>query len=367
MPNEDAEAYRATLRSFLGRHSPEAHVRRWMADDHGHDTEMWRRAATELGLQGLMIREDLGGSGAGLVEMGVAFEELGRALTCGPFLSTLGLAVPLLTFVERHSPVVDGSAGDGLAAGLLAAIGSGSAVVTVALDAALAETDAGTCGAAETVLDGADASTVIAPVRRTDGTVGLYAFETQAAGVKAEPLVSLDSTRRLARLTFDGVHGEQLLAGADAVLEHARAVACLLLSAEQLGGAAIVLENTVEYARTRIQFGRPIGSFQAVKHRLADLLVEVESTRSVVAHALHRVAADPDALFVEAALARSVASDAYLAVASAGIQIGGGIGFTWEHSAHLHLKRAKSASILFGTSTEHRRRLAQQLKIAVGT
>jgi len=247
MPNDDVEAYRATLRSFLSRRAPEANVRQWMQNDHGYDEDLWRRAASELGLQGLLIREDLGGSGASLVELGVAFEELGRGLTCGPFLSTLGLAVPLLSSVDRRPDADRGAAAD-----LLAAIAAGSAVVAVVTDAALAETDGCLSGTAGTVLDGADASAVIVPVRRLDGTLDLRLVHTGAPGLTVEPLVSLDSTRRLARLGFDAVPGDLLLAGADSALAQAEAVASLLLSAEQLGGAATVLSSTIAADRKSV-------------------------------------------------------------------------------------------------------------------
>jgi alkylation response protein AidB-like acyl-CoA dehydrogenase len=174
----------------------------------------------------------------------------------------------------------------------------------------------------------------------------------------------MDLTRRAARLEFAEAPAETLAVDAGAALARACDTAVVLLAAEQLGGASRVLEMAVGYARERVQFGRTIGSFQAIKHRCADLLMEVELARSVVYHALGTAAAEPAALPVESALAAAVSGDAYLRAAAANIQIHGGIGFTWEHPAHLYLKRAKSSSLLFGPPAAHRQRLAGLIGIA---
>jgi acyl-CoA dehydrogenase len=164
-------------------------------------------------------------------------------------------------------------------------------------------------------------------------------------------------------VTFSSAPAQQIAADARPVIDVALDTAWLLLAAEQLGGAQAVLDMALAYAKTRYQFGRPIGSFQAIKHRLAEMLVRVESARSVVYSALHESEADPAARPVEAALARATASEAFLACASDNIQIHGGTGFTWEHAAHLYLKRAKSSSLLFGDTVLARRRLAERLQI----
>jgi alkylation response protein AidB-like acyl-CoA dehydrogenase len=230
---------------------------------------------------------------------------------------------------------------------------------------ALRADDGTITGVAEIVIDGSLAQTILVAAGVGDAC-GLFLVEADVAGLTAAgltrtPLVALDSTRRLARLEFDGVPGELVAADAGAALERAMDVATLLLAAEQLGGAQRVLESAVEYARTRVQFGRYVGSFQAIKHRCADMLVDVELARSVVYHGLSRAQLDPATLPLEAALARSVVSEAFLHAAAANLQIHGGIGFTWEHSAHLYLKRAKSSALIFGDATVHRRRLAEQL------
>jgi alkylation response protein AidB-like acyl-CoA dehydrogenase len=176
----------------------------------------------------------------------------------------------------------------------------------------------------------------------------------------------MDTTRRLARLSFSDAPVATLLTDAGPALEAGMDTAVLLLAAEQLGGAQHLLEATVDYAQSRVQFGRPIGSFQAIKHRCADLLIDVELSRSLVYHALHQAQHHPETLAVEAALTRSFVSDAYLRAAGASLQIHGGIGFTWEHPTHLYLKRAKSSQLIFGTPTQHRRRLARLLGLAEG-
>lgn len=360
MPGPDAELLRTSLRGFFAKASPEAEVRRWMELPHGFDAELWQRSAHELGIQGLVISEELGGAGASLVELGVAFEEMGRALVCAPFLSTLAFAVPLLGQLDNNPA----------AAAILAAIADGTAVATLAGGASggVTVTDGQRIsGTADIVVDGADADIVLGAATNRDGRIDLFAVPKTASGLSVEPLVTLDSTRRLARLRFEDVAGQPLASDIARMLDRVRDTAALLLAAEQLGGASRALEDAVLHASTRVQFGRPIGSFQAIKHRLADMLVDVESARSVVAHALYRVSEDAGALPLEAALARSVASDVYLATAAANLQIHGGIGFTWEHSAHLHLKRAKSSALLLGTATASRRRLAEHLKIASGT
>ncbi len=219
-------------------------------------------------------------------------------------------------------------------------------------------------GRAGIVVDGATADLVLVAARTGSGTT-LLAVGSDAAGLERIPLTALDPTRRLAELRFDRTPAR--LIGPDGqagpALGRTADLAALYLAAEQLGGAARVLSTAVAYAGTRVQFGRPIGSFQAIKHRCADMLVDVESARSVVYHGLWTAAHDPAGLPVAASLARSIVSDAYQRVASHNIQIHGGIGFTWEHCAHLYLKRAKSSQLLFGSPARHRARLAELLDV----
>ncbi|GAA0622456.1 hypothetical protein GCM10009547_26700 [Sporichthya brevicatena] len=353
-PGRDAEDLRAVVRDFLDKHCTENDVRRWMETDPGWDRAVWDQLAGELGLHGLAVPEHFGGSGAGPVELGVVFEELGAALYGGPFLASVGLATSALLAVG--GPDADA---------LVPRLADGSTVATLAwagrepAKSTLSAVDSGgwrISGVADVVVAGADADLVLVAAA-TPGGPALFAVPGDAPGLTRHQLTALDSTRPLAGLHFDGVPARLLGTGADP-LRRAWQLGLLYLAAEQLGGAARMLQLTVEYARTRIQFGRAIGSFSVIKHRCADLLVEVESARSVVWHGLWSAAHDPDTLPAAAALARAVASDAYRTVTTSAVQIHGGIGFTWEHPTHLYLKRAKSAQLLLGSSAAHRADLA---------
>ncbi len=353
-PGPDADDLRKVVRDLMAKRCAESDVRRLMDDPAGWDPALWAQLAGELGLHGLAVPEQLGGSGATPVELGVVFEELGAALYGGPFLASVGLAASALL-------ELGGADAEALVPGIV----DGSAVATLAWSGAqpaestLTAADTGgwrVSGTAETVLDGATASLVLVAATIPSGPA-LFAVAADAPGLTRRPLTALDSTRRLAELRFDAVPARLLGTGAGP-LQRAWQLGLLYLAAEQLGGAARMLEITVEYARTRIQFGRAIGSFSVIKHRCADLLVEVEAARSVVWHGLWSAANDPAALPAAAALARAVASDAYRSVTTASVQIQGGIGFTWEHPTHLYLKRAKSSQLLFGAPSRHRAELA---------
>ena len=361
LPGEDAEELRHVLRRFLEKYSDEGDVRRLMESDTGVDAEVWGRLATELGLPGLVIPQHLGGAGASLVELGVVFEEMGRALYCGPFLATAGLAVAALGDFST----------DPAAEHLLGAIASGQTTAALAWSGAhiahsqlSADQSTGwrIDGTAEVVIDGATADAVLVAARSEAGPT-LFVVEGGATGLRRSPLPAMDQTRKLASLEFCGVEARPIgtVGAAGTALSRTEQVATLLLAAEQLGGASKVLETSVEYARTRVQFGRAIGSFQAIKHRCADMLIDVEAARSVVYHGLWTAVHDVDRLTIAASLARAVVSGAYLRIAQHNIQIHGGIGFTWEHSAHLYLKRAKSSQLLLGLPAAHRARLAAAL------
>jgi 3-oxochol-4-en-24-oyl-CoA dehydrogenase len=255
-----------------------------------------------------------------------------------------------------------------LAGPLLGAIAAGESVATLAWAGAepaastLQHHDGTITGTAPIVIDGLAADVLLVAARDKE-KVGLYRVDPAHATLTRASLVSLDSTRRLARLTFAGVPAEAVAEDAAIGLQRGFDVARLLLAAEQLGGAQQVLDTAVDYARTRVQFGRVIGSFQAIKHRCADMLVEVELARSLVYSALATAQADPSTLRREAAMAGAFVSDAFVQLAADNVQIHGGIGFTWEHSAHLYLKRAKSSQQLLGRPVRHRRQLAEELGI----
>jgi alkylation response protein AidB-like acyl-CoA dehydrogenase len=210
-------------------------------------------------------------------------------------------------------------------------------------------------GAKHLVVDGHTADLLLVTAEDEAGTLGLYAVEGDATGLVTASSPTFDPTRSLASMTFDAVHGNLVSADGSAVLEATLRVAAVLLAAEQLGGAEQCLSDAVQYAGLRTQFGRAIGSFQAVKHRCADMLVDVETARSAVLWAL----GDPSQ--ANASLARAHVSEVFARVASGNVQVHGGIGFTWEHDAHLYLKRAKASEALLGTPRVHREVLAREL------
>lgn len=321
---------RATVRAFLAEACPPETVRSLMADPAAHDAGLWRRLARELGLTGLIVPEEHGGAGAGFTELGVVCEELGRALTPVPFLSTAVLAA---------SAVRDPR--------LLAGIADGSLVVTVALGGDVRVADGRAAGTAPYVLDGRTADVIVV-------ASGGALYAVRGADTARTPHVTLDQTRRLARVRFDGAPAEPV----DGDVTRLRDLALTALAAGQAGGARRCLEVAVAHARSRVQFGRPIGSFQAIKHRLADMLLRVESACSAAREAARVADEEPASLPVYAALAGSYCAEAYLEAAGETIQILGGIGVTWEHDAHLHFKRATADARLFGPPERHRARLA---------
>lgn len=361
-PGEDAEQLREVVGDFLDKYSDEATVRRLMATPSGFDQSTWRQAADGLGLTGLVVPEKFGGSGATAIELGVVFEQMGAALYCGPFFATVALAATTLIELEDADSC----------AAMLTGIAAGNTVATLAWSGSnpagstlTAQRDAcgwTVSGTADTVVDGCLADLLLVAARSAAGPC-LLAVSADAAGMTRTALTTLDSTRKLAEVRFDDCPAELVGndGGAGAALRRSLDMARLYLAAEQLGGATRVLEMAVSYAGTRVQFGREIGSFGPIKHRCADMLVDVESARSVVQHGLWTAVHDPDNLALAADLAAALCSDAYTRLAADNIQIHGGIGFTWEHPAHLYLKRAKSSALLLGNAADRRAHLAQML------
>ncbi len=363
-PSDETLELGSVVRRFLDRHFSGDTVRRWMSDDSAYDPSIWHSAATELGIHGLTIPENCGGSGVGFTELGMAFQEFGRSLYGGPAMASIGFATTVLLHCADNS----------LPSNLLPALASGEMVATVgwggrdplrsSITAAAADEGSATLsGRADYVLAGPQADLLLVTAMAADGP-GLFAVD-DARRLPWSEFTPLDQTRKLAHVDLSDVRARRLPITGDA-MERAVDIWTLLLAAEQLGGAARVLEQTVDYARTRVQFGRPIGSFQSIKHRCADLLVAVELARSVVWHGLWTADHDPGNLPVAAALAGSMATETYARVTAENIQIHGGIGFTWEHTAHLYLKRAKASSLLLRTSTQNRARIGALLGIPKG-
>jgi alkylation response protein AidB-like acyl-CoA dehydrogenase len=361
-------ALRDTTRAALRDLSPIAEVRRLMETGEGWSAPTWRRLCRELGLAGLAVPPEHGGDGFGETELGVVFEEAGRALLCAPLLATAGLSIPLLlaagdaAAMERYLPgLCDGS----LVATVVTAGRAGGSFTSHPGASAVSGDDGWRLsGPAGFVLDGAHADVVFVPAL-AGGRLALFAVEAGAPGLEAVPLITLDQTRKQARLWLDAVPAVRLeTADPEAALDRALNVGRAMLACEQAGGAARCLELTIEYAKSRIQFGRPIGSFQAVKQRAADMLIKVESARSA-ADAAARAAAGGDDLAVVAAVAQAYCSEAYVAVAGEMIQLHGGIGFTWEHDAHLFFKRAWASAEMLGQPAEHLERVATHLATAL--
>lgn len=364
--NDEQEELRRIVRQFLDDKSDEAAVRAQMDTDAGFDEAVWTQMAEQLGLQGLAIPEEYGGSGFSFVELIVVLEEMGRSLLCAPYFSTVILAAQTL----QHSGDDEAKAAHlpGIAAGetraALAFSEPNGRWDDSGVTATATRSDDGwkINGIKSYVLDGHTADLLIVAAR-TDAGVSLFALPGNGDGVTRTALSTMDQTRKQAKIEF--VDAPATLVGTDGagweVLSKVLDLAAVALAAEQVGGAQRVLDMSVDYAKERIQFGRPIGSFQAIKHKCADMLVEVESAKSAAYYAGWCAAEDNDELPSVASLAKAYCSEAYFHCAAENIQIHGGIGFTWEHPAHLYFKRAKSSELLFGDPAYHRELLAQRI------
>jgi alkylation response protein AidB-like acyl-CoA dehydrogenase len=339
-----------------------------MASTEGYSPPVWDQMATQLGLQSLTIPERYGGAGLGYVELAIVLEEMGRALLCAPYFATVAMAANALL-----------SAGDDDAcATYLPSIATGETIGTLALtedsgqwDAEGINLTAGPSGSTwlldghkSFVVDGAIANLVLVAARSASG-ISLFAVEGDANGLSRTPLLTLDQTRKLARLEF--AHTPARLVGNEGQawpgLSRTLDLAAIALSAEEVGGAQRCLDMSVEYAKVRYQFGRPIGSFQAIKHRCADMLLQVESARSAAQYAAWSAAEESAEVPVMASLSKATCSDAYFYAAAENIQVHGGIGFTWDHDAHLYFKRAKSSQLFLGDTAYHREQLAQRIGV----
>jgi alkylation response protein AidB-like acyl-CoA dehydrogenase len=360
---------RESVRRFLADRAPLPRVRELMEAADATDVDVWRQAGRQLGLQGIAIPEGYGGAGFSFAEQAIVLTELGGALYSGPYLASAVLAATALLAGEDEDARRE----------LLPGIASGETIATLAFteddgswdpsSIRMAAAKNGSKGPGwrldghkSFVLDGHGAGLILT-VASADIGLSLFAVDGAAAGLSRRVLPTLDQTRRLARLEFSDVPARLIGSPGTArgVLERTLDVAAIALAAEQLGGAQRALDMAVEYAKIRHQFGRPIGSFQAIKHRCADLLLEVESLRSAVSYAAAAVAAGSTEVPVLASLLKAYASEVYFHVAAENIQIHGGIGFTWEHDAHLYLKRAKASELFLGDGSYHRERLAARI------
>jgi len=371
--SEEQEMLRSSARDFLTKETPMTFVRKMMDDERGMTDGLWKQMA-ELGWIGLVLPEQYGGSGLTFVDLVVVLEEMGRVVLPGPFFSTVVLGGTAIADLGTDAQKQQ----------WLPKIASGDAKVTLAslepsgrwdadgiqLEAKASGGDVVLTGTKLFVPDalGADLFVVAgrAPGSRGADGVSLYLVDAKAAGVKITPLKTMDQTRKLSEVVFDGVKvpAASVLGTAGqgwAALERIADRGKVGLCAEMCGGASRVLDMSVEYAKVREQFGKPIGSFQAIQHKCANMLVEVESSKSVTYYAAWAVANDVAEAPLAAAMAKAYCSDAYRHVAGEGIQIHGGIGFTWEHDMHLYFKRAKSSEVTFGDATWNRELVAQHI------
>lgn len=364
---DDQREFRSAVRAFLEHHVPESEVRRVMESGNGFDSTIWRAMADQMSLQGLIIPEEYGGEGFGYAELGLVLEEMGGALLPGPYFTSAVLTAGVLLCsgdeeaCERYLP----------------GIASGETIATLALtersgrwDRDGIETTAGQDGAdwmlrgtKHYVPEGSIADLVLVVARVASGAVGLFAVENTDDLVHREQF-TLDPTRRQAVIEFVDtaamrIGGEDAWPGLSRALSRATAA----LASEQVGGAQRCLDQAVAYVKVRNQFGRPVGSFQAVRHRCADLMLDIECARGVAQYAIHAVDNYPTEFESAAALAKAYCSDVYAHAAAANIQLHGGIGFTWEHPAHMYYKRAKSSAMLLGDASYHRGLLADSIGV----
>jgi alkylation response protein AidB-like acyl-CoA dehydrogenase len=356
----DEEALRDSVRRFVADRTPLTSVRALITAGEPYDAEVWKQLTAQLGLAGLIIPEEYGGAGAGPAAMAVALQELGAGLVPSPLLASAVLAAGTLLALD------DMAAREALLPG----IASGETVATLALTGP-AGAAAGVRAAADgdltrlsgelaPVLNGAQASALLIPADGPDG-LAVYLVDGAAAGLTRTPLTTADPTRALARVTLAGSPGRALAGNAASALSAARDLASLALAAEQCGAMAACLAMTTEYAKLRVAFGQPIGAFQGVKHRLADMETAWELGHAALRAAARSAAESPADFPRDAAAARVLISGPYFTAAADTIELHGGIGFTWEHDAHLYYKNALSGKVLLGGPADQLDRLAAAL------
>jgi alkylation response protein AidB-like acyl-CoA dehydrogenase len=363
--SEEQRALRSAVADLMARHSTEAQVRTLMATDTGLDPKVWHELVA-MGLTGLLIGEEYGGAGAGPVEMGIAMEGMGRVLLVSPFLSTAVLVPSLLAATgdaaECAAVLPRIAAGDLIASVAFAEDDSARLPTTIATSAGAIGDAWHVTGYKHFVLDAQSADRLYV-LAETDAGPAVFAVDAGAAGLDVTPLTTVDPTRKQCRLQFVDTPARlvgRLGAGVE-VFTAALDRAALALVSEQAGGARRAVEMATDYAKTRYQFGRAIGSFQAVKHMCADMLLEAESAVSAARFVAGSFAEQAHSRLADLALAQAYCSDAFVFVAATNIQVHGGIGFTWEHPAHLYLRRARSDAQLLGSPSWHRERYLQQI------
>ena len=357
--SSEQEEFRSNLRRLLANRSPSKEVRRLMETEEGYERDGWRAINGELGLTAIRIPEAYGGYGFGFGEQCIVLEEMGRVLLCAPFFGTAVLAAGAIlnagTEAQKAALLSDIAAGDTTAT--LAWVEDNGRWDAEGTALAARETGGGTVlhGHKTQVVDGHTADLIVVLARAPQG-LSLFTVEGRAAGLTRRALKSMDPTRKLARLEFNGVTATPLGAAGGGAVPFARTMveAAVCLANEMVGGADRLREDALAYAMMRMQFGKPIASFQSMKHKQADMLLEVELAKSAAYYAAAALDdGDSDAV-ANAHLAKACASDTYMQTAIHAVQIHGGIGFTWDNDTHLWFKRAKSSEVLLGDAGYHR-------------
>jgi alkylation response protein AidB-like acyl-CoA dehydrogenase len=368
---DEQEEFRGVLRRFFENKSPTTEVRRLMETNEGFDPVVWRSLSDDLGLPGVHISEDYGGQGFGFVELGIVMEEMGRALLCAPYFSSSVLAASAISNTGTHgqklSLLPDLCAGRRLAS--LAYVEPDGDWSPTAIKTSAVASAGGfkLTGNKSFVVDGMSAEQLVVAAR-TPGTTGseglaLYLVDTSSSEVTRNALTVIDPTRKLASVEFTGASAERLGESGDDAQAIALTLrqACVALAAESAGGAQAMLDSAVAYTLTRVQFGRLIGSFQAIKHQCADLLLDVELAKSGAYYAAGAATEHSTDFGSAASLAKAVTSDTFMRAAATCIQLHGGIGFTWEQDTHLWYKRAKSSEVFLGTPDYHRELMLREI------
>jgi alkylation response protein AidB-like acyl-CoA dehydrogenase len=375
--SDEQDMLRQTARAFLQENCPTTFVRQMMEDEQGYSPVLWKKMA-ELGWLGLAFPEVYGGQGLGFVDLTVILEEMGAALLPSPFFSTVLLA--------GQTILLGGS--DAQKKTYLPQIADGSLIATLAMTEPSGRFDAegvtevkatvegaGFClsGTKLFVLDAHVADTMVVAARTKDADdksfgLSLFLVDSNTPGISTTLLKTMDQTRKQCEVVFDNVRigPDRLLGTLDMgwpILRKVLNIATVALCAEMVGGAQRVLDISVAYAKERVQFGRPIGSFQAIKHKCAEMMLQVESAKSAAYYAAWAVDEDVPEAPLAVSMAKAYCSDTYRNTAGEGIQVHGGIGFTWEHDMHLYFKRAKYSEFTFGDATYHRELVAQELNL----
>ncbi len=370
----EQQEMRSAARRFLEQHSPLSSVRATMTTDGGTDDSLWRQLSQEMGWTGLCIPEEYCGLGLPWMWMVALQEELGRSLACVPFFSSICLAAPLIQALGTEdqkarwlSPLASGDS----RATVILGEGRGAWLPEAAPTTWAKEGDEYRLeGGASLVLDGHTADVLLAVARphsdNEENQLSVFVVESNRDGISIIPQSTMDATRKAAKIHLSGVRVPAFhrLGGdspATEGLHHSLSLASMALAAEQVGVAERCMEMAVEYAKVRVQFGRPIGSFQAVKHMCADMLLQVESSRSAALAAGYAADESPGEFILLAALAKAWCGEAVFRTAADMLQVHGGIGFTWEHDAHLYFKRARASESLLGDPAFHRERIAEKI------